>query len=836
MEEKQTVDQKKWMKIAIPIGIALVLLALGAILYNELYYLEGDVSLAYDLTVNSENIHLSTRETAEVGADLSIIDEKMVKRSERKMRKGEYSYEVSDPAVITVSEEGHITPKKVGTAQITVRFAELVRTVQVEVFIPIDNISLSEHQISLHVGERIQISAVIEPVNATLYGSTVFSSSNEQIATISEEGVIRALAPGRTLIYMESNGFSDVASVYVDAPLKNIRLNMQEVSLIKGDSFQYEVYYVPENTTDSKTVTYTVADESIGTINENGLFISIAGGETTVTAKVGRFQVESTVSVRVPLTGIRFTSGALTMRAGDSVVLPVSYDPADTTDDLTTEWTSSDTGVVSVNDEGKVMALGAGTATVTAKCGDFETSMKITVIIPITGITISAQNMTLDRGTNGQLSAAVLPANTTEEKYIDWASDNAKVATVDGNGVITAIGPGTARIMAYHDDFAAVCTVTVLSHIERIEFEQADISLIESFSAPLGIVFTPWDTTDDRTVTYWSADPSVAVIEGSSVRAVSAGTTTITATVGGHTATAEVIVSPFVDVESVVVTPESISFDSIGDTHQISARVYPEDASVSAVTYTSSDSYVATVSSNGLVRATGSGDCKIIVSAGGQSAMVSVHVNAENVVVVLDPGHGSNHGGAEWAGVIEQVINLRVAKVAQEYLMEHYGGVTVYLTHENLSCFGGDLGSCLRSRCEFAQQRNAAFLVSCHFNISSNHTASGCVAYVSGPDKATHNRSVALANSILEQIHAATGLRNRGCEWSSSSSYFDNYGNPMDYYAINRHCNNMGFPGIIIEHCFMDCDTSYIQSDDWLVKFGIADAKGIAAYLGLPEK
>ncbi|MBQ9910425.1 MAG: Ig-like domain-containing protein [Lachnospiraceae bacterium] len=831
---------KKRMRIAIPIGILLILAAIGAVLYTELYYLQGDVSLAYGLTVASEKIHLSSREQADLKADLEVINERNVRRSERKMREGSYTYEVADPSVLSVSENGVVSPKKVGTTTVTVRFAELVKTVEIEVYIPIDSIALSEHQFSLHVGETAKVTAVIEPANATLYEKTYYYTSGEEIASVSEDGTITALSPGTVLIRLESNGFTDMALVYVDAPLKGIALNETELGLIKGEEFSFAVAYDPENTTDSKTVTYSVSDEKVGTVSAEGLFTALAGGQTVVTAKVGRFTAECAIDVRVPLEGIRFTSSALTIRAGDSVTLPVAFDPADTTDDKTLTWTSSDSGVVSVDENGKIRALNAGKATIKASCGEFTTSMTVTVIIPINGVTISASSLVLDKGTTGKLSASVLPVNTTEERYIDWASDNARVATVDGSGNVHAVGPGQATITAYHDDFRASCVVTVLSHIEKIEFEQTDIALIESFSAPLGVIFTPIDTTDDRTVSFWSEDTGVAVIEGNTVRAVSAGTTTIIATVGSHTATAEVVVSPFVEVEEILVDPGSIIFEEIGNTKKLAVTVLPEDATISAVSYSSSDSYVATVSSDGTVTATGSGDCVITAHAGGKTVDIPVHVNAENIVVVLDPGHGSNHGGAEWTvngtRIYEQVINLRVAQVAKEYLMAHYGGVTVHLTHENLSCFGGPLGDCLRQRCEFAQQKNAAFLVSCHFNMSSSHAASGCVAYISRPDKATHARSAALANHILAQISAATGLYNRGCEWSSSSSYFDSYGNPLDYYAINRHCDNMGFPGIIIEHCFMDCDTSFIASDDWLVQFGIADAKGIAEYLHLPEK
>ena len=140
----------------------------------------------------------------------------------------------------------------------------------------------------------------------------------------------------------------------------------------------------------------------------------------------------------------------------------------------------------------------------------------------------------------------------------------------------------------------------------------------------------------------------------------------------------------------------------------------------------------------------------------------------------------------------------------------------------------------LEQRAQFAQDKGAAILVSQHFNASAAHTASGCLAFVSyQPNVAA--ASSALGNSILAEISGRMGLKNLGCVTTRSDSYFDQYGNPLDYYAINRHAANRGIPGIIVEHCFMDRDTGYMTNDK-LQQFGVCDAIGIANYLGLPAK
>ena len=95
-------------------------------------------------------------------------------------------------------------------------------------------------------------------------------------------------------------------------------------------------------------------------------------------------------------------------------------------------------------------------------------------------------------------------------------------------------------------------------------------------------------------------------------------------------------------------------------------------------------------------------------------------------------------------------------------------------------------------------------------------------------------QSAALANSILAQV-SAVGVSNLGPKTTASNQYYDEFGNPLDYYAINRHCANRGIPGVIIEHCFMDTQPELLD-DGHLQQFGVADAIGIANYLGLSAK
>lgn len=211
-----------------------------------------------------------------------------------------------------------------------------------------------------------------------------------------------------------------------------------------------------------------------------------------------------------------------------------------------------------------------------------------------------------------------------------------------------------------------------------------------------------------------------------------------------------------------------------------------------------------------------------------------------NIVIVLDPGHGGSESGADrtWNGVTyqEKVINLKISKYTKEEL-EKYAGVTVYLTRS------GDTTMSLDARVAFAAKKKATALVSQHINSTASQldTVSGSLVFVATgnyrPDLKT--KSNALANTILGELNKL-GLKNLGLQvrlTENNTRYPDH--SLADYYGIIRQSVEAGFPGIIVEHAFVnnpeDCK-KYFGSDAAIKKLGVADATAIAKYYGLKLK
>lgn len=219
-------------------------------------------------------------------------------------------------------------------------------------------------------------------------------------------------------------------------------------------------------------------------------------------------------------------------------------------------------------------------------------------------------------------------------------------------------------------------------------------------------------------------------------------------------------------------------------------------------------------------------DVKVVSDTGLTTSNNSVkNTGAGNVVIVLDPGHGGSESGACYGGLVEKDVNLKVAYYCKAAL-EQYGGVTVYMTR-----YGDDYVG-LAERTDIAKNYGANAFVSIHMNSGG---ASGVEVWYPNynwrPDIGDIGYN--LSDKILNNI-VALGINSRGLKIRNSengSTYPD--GSPSDYYSVIHNSKERGFPGIIVEHAFMDGDYDRLCDENFLRQLGNADAQGIAQYYGL---
>lgn len=194
---------------------------------------------------------------------------------------------------------------------------------------------------------------------------------------------------------------------------------------------------------------------------------------------------------------------------------------------------------------------------------------------------------------------------------------------------------------------------------------------------------------------------------------------------------------------------------------------------------------------------------------------------ADDIVVVIDPGHGGDNLGAQVNGIIEKDINLKVATAMYDELSK-YEGVTVYMTHEE------DEALSLKKRAKFAKEKNADYLICLHFNASETHLLYGTECWV--PYDKFYEEMYELAAYFNDEL-TGIGLFNRGIKTRLGDGG-DNY------YGILRESEKLGVPCVLVEHCHLDNenDEGYYETDEKLKELGKLDARAMAKYLGLKSR
>ena len=216
---------------------------------------------------------------------------------------------------------------------------------------------------------------------------------------------------------------------------------------------------------------------------------------------------------------------------------------------------------------------------------------------------------------------------------------------------------------------------------------------------------------------------------------------------------------------------------------------------------------------------------------------------AGEIVVALDPGHDNRHGGTSGSGLTEQELTLKIAKYAKAEL-ETYNGVKVYMTRTTAACpypETGTSGACIEKRVQAAAEAGAKIYVSLHLN-SGAASANGAEIIIPNsswkPQLSTQGKE--LAEKILNEL-AVVGLNKRPTPiYSKDTTVNEKYpdGSISDYYSVQICAKEAGIPGIIVEHAFLSNANDvnkFLKTEAGLKKLGVADATGIAKYLGLSK-
>ena len=236
---------------------------------------------------------------------------------------------------------------------------------------------------------------------------------------------------------------------------------LTETSLQERNSLQLNAVLAPEGA--DGTVVWTSSNPEVASVDQSGLVTAVFEGTATITAAVGSsLSATCTVTVTpIPVDGIALSETELALYEGGTSSLIVTINPDGARGNVV--WESDAPEIVSVDESGNVTAVAIGSANIIASVEGVEgikATCAVTVsAIPVEGIALSVNTLALKVDDTEQLTVILTPEGAKAD--ITWTSDAPEVATVDENGLVTAVAEGTANIKASVGSIEAVCVVTV---------------------------------------------------------------------------------------------------------------------------------------------------------------------------------------------------------------------------------------------------------------------------------------------------------------------------------------------------------------------------------------
>ncbi len=386
---------------------------------------------------------------------------------------------------------------------------------------------------------------------------------------------------------------------------------------------------------DSVDVAHTLTD---GTVKHYVGTVVVESDQKYVTYDNpdGFSEFDLTAGPYVAATGVTLNQSALTLVKGNTSTLTATVAPTEATNKDVT-WSSSDENIATVGTDGKVTAVAVGSATITATSKD-NTDLKATCSltvdgIHVTGVTITPAALTIAVGETGTLTANIEPSEA-DNKAVTWTSSDSKIATV-ANGIVTGVAPGTATITATTSDgkFTATRDVEVIRHVTGITLpESKTINIGDTTTLSLGV--QPADASD-QSVTWRTSDSAVASIDTTTglITGAAKGTVTITARSNDNSnAVATCSLTVEKPLTNITIASEISLYTN--ESQILVPVLDPTDSSHPEIEWSTDDSKIATVSSNGIVTAVAPGTTTINVRSttySGVSASCTVTVSDKAV-------------------------------------------------------------------------------------------------------------------------------------------------------------------------------------------------------------
>lgn len=537
---------------------------------------------------------------------------------------GIYSFQSNNPNVATVTTpDGVITGLEKGDVVISMLYnasnglydtltpEEQKNYYKSQVDLPvhvIDGISLSQTNATMYVGGTVQLLLNTSNIAAPI----TWTSSDEKVAKVDENGLVTGVAAGSCEITVTQviNGVTKkaVCKVLVKSSVTSIVLDPSSASLEMGSYLTINATVTPKLS--NASLKWVTSDEKIVSITQTGdlsaTVMGVAGGTAVITAinqdnvMVGSCMI--TVYQGIEKITLSETSVTAPLSAGSfqlfATITPTSAKNQEVV------WTSTDPSVITVDTNGKVTLKKAGNAAilVTSKVNATISAIcTVTVTKSVASLKLETTSKAMYVGETYRLYYTIAPADASSSA-VTWTSTNTSIASVNAEGLISAKAVGTAVIIARTKDggFVATCTITVSRTATAVKLDVTKLTLNVGDYYSFITTLTPADSTE-TTLTWQSSDTSVAVVSKSGrVTAKKAGQAIIMVkTKSGSTGFCTVKVLQ--GVTGIEISDTEATVD-MGDKIELTASVIPSGATDQGISWESSDTDIATVDKDGVVK------------------------------------------------------------------------------------------------------------------------------------------------------------------------------------------------------------------------------------------
>ena len=580
--------------------------------------------------------------------DVRTLIAKALDAQGRAMTTRKIKWSSDSPNILTIdATTGSVTAVAAGSAKITATAGTRSATATVKVIRRVASVGLSPNPApALIAANSLTLVLSAKAADGTDAGnladrdvtwSVVNPDGSTRTANVSTTGTVTGVYPGNADVTVSVDGVTKTLRVVVTAA----GLRIQAPTLLYAGtkaSLTATVVDAKNAPLANVPVQWRTANPSVATVDANGVLTAIAAGATQVTATSGATSATATVRVIRRVATIVMgpdPASVVVARTLQLVAVPKAADGNDAGDlsDRAITWSvaSASPTRATVSATGLVTGVYPGNADVTVSIDGVTKTLR--VVVTTAGLTINSPTVVYV-GANASLTATAVDANgaVLPNVPVAWSSSNPGVATIDVNGVLTAIAAGSTQVTATDGTSRATATVRVINRVATIVMSPNPASVVAARTLQVVAVPKAADGSDagdlsDRKISWSvaSATPSRATVSPTGlVTGLYPGTADVTVSIDGVTKTLPV-----------VVTAASLRIDSPtpftapGSQVQLTAVVLDANGATLAnvpVTWSSSNPNVASVDANGLLTATAEGFVTITASGGGVSGTTTMHV------------------------------------------------------------------------------------------------------------------------------------------------------------------------------------------------------------------